>query len=87
MPIDNKKFGGLSAFSRFLEKLRDVFVQKTDAASATDAGIAKLYTSTGNNTDGAVTQKVTTDQLALKANLASPTFTGHQKHLLLMLLL
>ena len=37
---------------------------------------AVLYPSTGQNTDGAMTQKATTDALVLKAPLDSPALTG-----------
>lgn len=38
---------------------------------------AVLYSGTGQNTDGAITQKGTTDALALKADLSAvPTFTA-----------
>ena len=77
MSVTNKKFGGLSAFSRFLEKLRNVFVQKTDSASASTAGIAKLYTATGSNTDGSMTQKATTDALAEKIPYSGGELTGN----------
>lgn len=76
MPNATKKLGGLSAFSRFLVKLKDLFVQKTDTATASSSGVTKLYASTGNATDGAISQKVVTDSLAEKAPLASPAFTG-----------
>lgn len=36
----------------------------------------KLYTGTGSNTDAPMTQKAASDAIALKANIASPTFTG-----------
>lgn len=45
-------------------------------ASQTVAGISKIYNSTGINTDGSMTQQAITDALFLKANLASPAFTG-----------
>lgn len=40
---------------------------KQENASATVAGIAKLYTATGTSTDGAMTQKAVTDALGGKA--------------------
>lgn len=43
---------------------------------ATNPGAVKLYNTTGSNTDGAVTQGAINTALALKAPLASPTFTG-----------
>ena len=36
----------------------------------------KMYTGTGSNTDAPMTQKATSDALATKAPIASPTFTG-----------
>ena len=47
--------------------------------NTTTAGITKLYTSTGTATDGAMTQSAVKSALDLKANLASPTFTGTPK--------
>jgi len=46
------------------------------AATALIAGIVKLYTALGSNTDGAVDQNTLTNELALKAPLASPGLTG-----------
>ena len=43
------------------------------------AGLLKIYSTTGTNTDGSINQKVVTDYLNLKAPLASPTFTGTPK--------
>ena len=40
----------------------------TTAASDSAAGVAKLYATTGQNTDGSMTQKAVTDALALKAD-------------------
>lgn len=40
---------------------------KQENASATVAGVAKLYTATGTSTDGAMTQKAVTDALSGKA--------------------
>ncbi len=45
-------------------------------ADASTKGIAKLYTSLGSNTDGSIDQNTANTNFALKANLASPTFTG-----------
>lgn len=39
---------------------------EVEAATAEKAGVAKLYTTTGGNQDGAMTQKATTDELNLK---------------------
>ena len=39
---------------------------EVEAATAEKAGVAKLYTTTGENQDGAMTQKATTDELNLK---------------------
>lgn len=41
------------------------------AATASTAGLAKLYTATGTATDGAMTQKATTDALASKVDTVS----------------
>lgn len=71
-----KKFGGLDAFSRFLAKIKEIFVQKTDSASSTTKGVAKLYTTTGNNTDGSITQKKITEELSDKLPLSGGTLTG-----------
>ena len=51
----------------------DDLINKPITPTATDqvAGIAKLYTTTGQNTDGSMTQKSITDALALKANSAN----------------
>ena len=38
-------------------------------ASSTDAGILKLYDTTGSNTDGTMTQKSITDQLNTKVSV------------------
>ena len=38
-------------------------------ASSTDAGILKLYDTTGSNTDGTMTQKAITDQLNTKVSV------------------
>lgn len=54
-------------------------------ATATAAGILKLYKALGNNTDGTVTQKAINDALALKSNIAdivdNLTSTGTSKPL------
>lgn len=47
--------------------------------SESTAGLSKLYTSTGSNTDGSMTQKAITSNLDLKAPIASPYFTGTPK--------
>lgn len=48
-----------------------------DQASATVFGLVKLYSAlTASNTDGSVTQAAVVSGLALKANIASPAFTG-----------
>ena len=39
---------------------------EVEAATAEKAGVTKLYTTTGQNVDGAMTQKATTDELNLK---------------------
>lgn len=51
----------------------DDLINKPVTPTATDqvAGIAKLYNTTGQNTDGSMTQKSITDALALKANSAN----------------
>lgn len=46
------------------------------SASPTTAGVLKLYTQTGSQTDGTIDQLTVTSQLAQKANVASPIFTG-----------
>lgn len=76
MTVPNKGFAGLSALARFLEKLKTVFVQKTDVASNTVTGVTKLYNYTGQNTDGAVNQKVVTDGLDSKLPIAGGTLKG-----------
>lgn len=45
-------------------------------ATSTVAGIVKLYTALGTNTDGGIDQNTANTNFNLKANLASPTFTG-----------
>ena len=45
-------------------------------ASASAAGIAKLYTATGQGTDGSMTQKAITDALNGKVNKSGDTMTG-----------
>lgn len=50
--------------------------QTTPDATTSIKGILRLYTGTGSNTDGAMDQNSTTQALALKAPLNSPTFTG-----------
>lgn len=45
-------------------------INPTTGVLSADAQPAILYSTTGQNTDGAMTQKATTDQLALKANSA-----------------
>lgn len=45
-------------------------INSTTGVLSADAQPAILYSGTGQNTDGAMTQKATTDQLALKANSA-----------------
>ena len=46
------------------------------SASASAFGIAKLYTSTGSNTDGSMTQKSISDALDDKLSLSGGTLTG-----------
>ena len=46
------------------------------AATASTAGLTKLYTATGTATDGAMTQKATTDALGNKLSLSGGTMTG-----------
>ena len=72
-----KKFGGLDAFSRFLAKIKEIFVQKSDSASSSTKGISKLYTDTGNNTDGSITQKKVTEELSAKLPYSGGTLTGN----------
>ena len=48
------------------QKADSSVVQPVQQASATVAGKAKLYSNTGNGTDGSVTQKLVTDELAKK---------------------
>ena len=72
-----KKFGGLTAFGRFLDKIKEIFVQKTDSASSTTSGISKLYTTTGNNTDGSINQKKVTEELSDKLPYSGGTLTGN----------
>lgn len=76
MANTTNKYAGLNALSRYLVNLKNLFVQKSQIASASAAGITKLYTSSGNNTDGAISQKIVTELLAAKAPLESPAFTG-----------
>ena len=45
-------------------------------ASATTAGIAKLYDTTGGNTDGSMTQKSITDALNKKAEVTYDAVRG-----------
>ena len=47
------------------------------AATASTAGLTKLYTATGTNTDGAMTQKAATDALGNKLSLSGGTMTGN----------
>lgn len=51
---DGESFGGLE--------------DSLPTASARVAGLVKLYNTTGDNTDGAMTQKATTDALAEKVS-------------------
>ena len=76
MSNTTKKFGTLAAFSRFLDNLKNVFVKKTDKASASTEGVTKLYTELGTHTDGAVTQAALKTEIDAKAPLASPALTG-----------
>lgn len=46
------------------------------AASPSTAGIANLYSSLGTNTNGSIDQNTANTNFNLKANLASPTFSG-----------
>lgn len=77
MSVVHKKFGALSAFSRFLANLKTLFVAKTDIASGTDNGITKLYSATGQNTDGAISQKAATDALSGKIPYSGGDLTGN----------
>ena len=77
MAVEQKKYGGLSAFGRFLDNLKQLFVKKTDAATDQAAGITKLYTTTGNNTDGAMTQNATTTALNSKIPFSGGELTGN----------
>lgn len=74
---ENKKYGGLSAFDRFLTNLKSLFVKKTDSASSSNSGISKLYTDIGNNTDGSITQKKITEELSSKLPYSGGTLTGN----------
>lgn len=47
-----------------------------EQADSTTAGIMKLYSSTGSNTDGTMTQESITDELGNKTPTASPAFTS-----------
>ena len=76
MSNTTKKFGTLAAFSRFLDNLKNVFVKKTDKATASTEGVTKLYTELGTHTDGAVTQAAIKTEIDAKAPLASPALTG-----------
>ena len=74
---ENKKYGGLSAFDRFLTNLKALFVKKTDSASSSTSGISKLYNDTGNNTDGSINQKKITEELSTKLPYSGGTLTGN----------
>lgn len=62
----DKRYISPTLLSRFLEKLKNIFAYKIHShaiANTKDAGFVKLYTSTGNSIDGAITQKAFTDIL------------------------
>lgn len=59
----SKKVTLLNIWSNFIKNKVQTLV-----ASATELGVAKLYTSLGSNTDGAITQKAVNDALDLKAD-------------------
>ena len=77
MSVQQKKYTGLTALGRFLAKIKEIFVQKTDTATSSTAGIAKLYNTTGNNTDGAITQSAATSALNQKLPISGGTLTGN----------
>jgi hypothetical protein len=79
--VDVSEFGG--GGSGTVESVTGNGVNNTDpdnpvvrSADASNEGTTKLYTTTGSNTDGTMDQNSITNQLALKAPLASPAFTG-----------
>lgn len=45
-------------------------------ASSTGSGVTKLYNQLGSQTDGTIDQATITNQFSLKANSATPVFTG-----------
>ena len=55
MSIDNKKFGGLSAFSRFLTNLRNLFLDKTGDTLEGNIYITPYYDSTITEPEGGQT--------------------------------
>lgn len=55
----------------YSEKQYEAITQTITAATATTAGVMKLYDSLGENTDGTMTQKAITDELNDKVEIAT----------------
>jgi len=70
----NSKTGTVTLKASDLEN-DSKYVKETDTATATKAGLTKLYTDVGENTDGAMTQKAVKDALATKLNSADYKLT------------
>lgn len=54
----------------------DTISQDENGEMTATRRVMKMYTGTGSNTDAPMTQMATSDAIALKSNIASPTFTG-----------
>ena len=54
----------------------DTISQNENGEMTATRRVMKMYSGTGTNTDAPMTQKAVSDAIALKANIASPTFTG-----------
>lgn len=58
----------------YTTKLNNTTINSAGTASPTAYGVTKLYTSTGNNTDGAMTQKAVTDYINSSLSAKIQTF-------------
>lgn len=65
-----------SASSGSANTFVDTIKQNENGELTATRRVMKMYTGTGSNTDAPMTQKAASDAIALKANIASPTFTG-----------
>jgi hypothetical protein len=57
----------------------DTLKQNENGELTATRRVMKMYSGTGTNTDAPMTQKAASDAIALKADIASPTFTGTPK--------